>query len=227
MKRITFILFPLLLSHTIIAQQRIGIDVGTRLTNVNLTVSYNKVFKQNFLYSFGLFGGTFGNSYIEYDTLSIYASNVNPSPFDKVSENIHIDSSDYKLLAYDGRARGLGIQLGIGYFLEFGVTHGLRIHVNQRFGCASQKVGGWYRSTDYYSTIRSENNAFHWFAGTTFELYHTVRMSGRNTFYYGVKIPTYYSLDKDQFHPINQKDILYGFEPELALGFTRVVGKCD
>jgi len=59
------------------------------------------------------------------------------------------------------------------------------------------------------------------------ELYHTIRIGGRSTFYYGVRLPYYFSLHIDNFDPQVDKDLFYGLEPELAVGVTWQIGKCD
>lgn len=225
MKKI--ILFFLLLSVQATGQQRIGLDISTRMSNLNLTVHYQRVLKGNLLFSGGLFYGSMGQGHHSGDTQQILAGFPTLSPHENVNQSIQDSVGTASLLEYIQKGRTGGIQFGLGYFHAFGVQHGLRMNTNLRFGYATQLTTGYYWSEESGKVRAKQHYNGHLVSGVTMEAYHTIRTTGRLTFYYGVKVPYYFSLDKSKFNPRHTTDVLYGFEPELSIGMTRVIGKCE
>ena len=210
-----------------ISQQRIGMDVNSRLSDLNFTAHYTRVVKGPFLASAGIFFGSNGNATISNATVFLERGYSVTSPYSPANESLTIDNSEYKLLEYTTRGRSVGVQLGIGYYKEFNTTHGLRLNLNQRFGYATSHFSGRYYSTDLEDLVPKQITFNHVIGATSVELYHTYRYSGKWTLYWGVKIPYYYTLDKNTFNPTSRNDLFSGLEADLSLGVTRVIGKCD
>ena len=218
------------INYTTTAQQRIGIDVSSRLTDIHLTANYQRVVKTNFLLNGGLTVGSMGRKFIFFDNDTTLLKNgyVIQSPYSAVPTTItDTASSNFQLFRYDMNATGFGALLGIGFFKEFSVNHGIRFYLNTKFHFVQSRVHcGYYniQQSNYTYSVFHQN----YFVGSISpELVHTIRLSGRTTFYYGVKVPYYFSLDKGKFRPTTTKELLSGFEADLCIGLTYVIGKCD
>jgi hypothetical protein len=226
-KLIAFLLF-VSIGICAIAQKRIGVDFSTRMLNINTTVHYQSVIKYNFLWSVGIFQGGMGKKYFTGDTMNIINGTTgNYSPYPSVNQPYINAEGSHSLLHYSVSAKATGIQAGFGYFFPFGVKHGLRTNVNFRIGYSSAKVYSSYVLTPSSKRIWRMNETYHFFAGVSTELYHTIRLTGRFTFYYGLKVPYHFTVDKARFNPLKNQDLLNGFDPEVSIGLTRVIGKCD
>lgn len=220
-------LLTFVLGNQAVAQQRIGVDLSSRMQNLLLTVHYQGVIKNRLLYSCGVFFGGTGKSLVLNDTLQLYGGTPIQSPFSSANGVFSDSITSYSILDYSSSSRLVGIQAGLGFFHEFNVTHGVRFNLNGKIGFASSTLGGFYRSTENFTTVYRKSYHNHIVGAVSAEVFHTIRMSGRWTFNYGVKVPYYFSADRARFNPTTQKDQLNGFEPELSIGFTRVIGKCD
>ncbi len=226
MKRFIFLFF-LAFSTSLFSQQRIGIEIGTRFENLNFTVHYQKVYKEKFIWSAGIFVGSYGSTYVEYKTSILYIGNRVDSPYDNVDHDFQDTSGNYHLITYDNTGRSIGVQLGLGYFHVFSVVHGIRFNLNAKIGYSGVETSAWYHSIINYGNVRMIKYNTHLTSCVSPELYHTIRIGGRSTFYYGVRLPYYFSLDKANFNPQVDKDLFYGLEPELASGVTWQIGKCN
>ncbi len=216
-----------LLSWTYVtAQKRIGVDVSTRLDNLTLTVHYQEVLKNRWLYSLGLYYGTNGRVFVLHDPVQLSSTSTIKSPYTNANRMVVDSVNSYTLLDYRSSAKSMGIQFGIGYFYEFGVEHGIRVNLNSKIGYAETELYGIYTAMNSTEVVQTHMN-YHVIGALSLEVFHTIRISGRTTFNYGVKIPYFYTVDKARFNPTRHKDLLYGFEPELSIGLTRVIGKCD
>ena len=209
------------------AQKRVGLDVSTRLTNLNLTLTYNHLLKKNFLFSTGIYSGGSGIFDIKNDTINLTNGKGNYSPYSIANVQLSDSFSTYGLYDYYTRTKSIGIQIGIGYFWELGVIHGIRANLNAKLGYSTNKIRGYYRSTKIRREISRVFYASHVTLASSIELAHTMRIQGRYTFYYGIKAPYFFNVDKKNFNPRTQRVAFYGFEPEFTLGLTRVIGKCD
>jgi len=227
MRKIISICF-LFLSFNMFAQQRIGIDLNTRGLNLNTSIHYQKVFKHNFLYSIGIFGGNFGESGINLTKEQFDAGQRVYSPFDKLNQPfIDTINNSYTLMDYGTKGKGYGLQLGIGYFYEFSIIHGIRFNLNNRIAYMKNTQSTLYYSFTVNNGHTQIDHTNHFVGAISPEIYHTIRLSGKTTFYYGFKFPYFYSIDKGKFNPKYTKDLFNAWEPELSIGLTYVVGKCD
>ncbi|MDG1332459.1 MAG: hypothetical protein P8P74_09020 [Crocinitomicaceae bacterium] len=214
-------------SLTSFSQQRVGVDVSSRLDNLLFTVHYQKVLKNRFLYSAGVQFGGHGSSFISNDTMRLYTGRSIESPYSNANQPIVDPTGSYSLLDYKTTARSVGIQVGLGYFHEFDVRHGLRFNLNSSISFVSSRIGGYYRSINNFTEQYRVHTNNHFAGSVSLEAYHTMRLTGRMTFNYGVKIPYFFTVDRAKFDPTVQKDLVYGFEPLLSIGMTRVIGKCE
>lgn len=222
------LLFMLYLSNTLNAQQRIGLDISTRnLNSLMFTFHYQSVFSGNWLYGIGFFSGSNGRDIIQNNPERLYSGTPIQSPFQNVNRPIQDSVTTYSILDYSLQVRSIGLQIGLGYFFEFGSTHGLRINLNSRLGLAQTRTVGYYRSIETLKETKAPYVNYHWVSSIGLEITHTIRLTGRFTFNYGVKLPYYLILDKRSFNPTDHKDLVYGFEPELSIGITRMIGKCN
>lgn len=223
-----FLLLFLIFSFSSLAQKRIGIDVATKnITNLSFTAHFQKVVKKNYLISYGLFFGNYGKSYSDNDINLIYNNFKIQSPFSTLNEPVTDTSGIYQLLNYNITGKGYGVQFGAGYFHEFNVIHGIRANINMRFGFMGEEIfASYFQVTD--STYKNIRTTRGFLSGAVCpEIYHTIRRTGRITFYYGIKLPYYFTLNRNLFNPQNSNEILFGLEPEFCIGLTRIIGKCD
>ena len=116
-------------------QQRIGFDLATKGTTLSATLTYNKVVKQNLLLSAGIFIGNFGTGYMDLNMSQFKSGQRVYTPIHDFNAN-HVDTAglSHTLFDYASKGSGCGLQIGLGYFHEFGPIHGLRFNLNNRLG---------------------------------------------------------------------------------------------
>lgn len=217
----------LVLSTICSGQQRIGFDINSRLLNLNASFNYHKVFSKHFIFSGGIFFGAFGKSEDINDPQLLVNNYQIKSPFPNANIPLIDSTGTYNLLDYNTSGKGIGLQIGLGYFYEFSVIHGLRFNLYFKNAYVQSKHRGFYKSTINGTGKFHWDKFNHFVSAFSFEMYHTIRLSGKSTFCYGFKLPYYFSLDKRHFNPTTTKDLFSGFEPELSIGLTYVIGKCD
>lgn len=218
----------LLLAFLSYGQQRIGFDFATKGTTLSATATYNKVIKQNFLLSAGMFIGNFGSGFMDL-TVNQFQNGqrlVSPISDFNLHETDEVGNS-YTVFDYASKGSGYGIQMGLGYFHEFKSIHGIRFNLNNRIGWMSSRFTIFYYSEELEKGVHLIKYRSHFIGAISPELSHTMRLTGRITFFYGFKFPFYYSLDKGKFNPSYSSDLFYRLEPELCIGLTYVIGKCD
>jgi hypothetical protein len=216
-----------LLSLNSFGQKRIGVDLNTHLINLNCAIHFQEVIKGPFLYSAGIFFG--GNG---------YGSNYNSN---KAVENGHDigaaypgipstytdTSGTYNLKSYSNLGRGFGVQVGLGVFKEFGRSHGIRFNINNRFGWMKSDMLVYYHMDGVERSKVTRPDIYHPVGAVSLELYHTIRISGRSTFCWGLKAPYFYTLDKGRFNPQRDSELYHKFKLDLSIGITRAIGSCD
>jgi hypothetical protein len=209
-------------------QKRIGMDLSTKGNNLVISAHYNQIIRNNYFYSVGLFGGGFGYSGVDLTRTQFDSGRRLKSPFEQINESESDNSGNtYELFDYGTKGSGLGIQVGFGYFHEFSVVHGIRFNLNNRFGWMTSKLSVSYYNDALKQNINRFERVSHFTGAVSPEVYHTMRWSGRITFFYGLRLPYFYSVNKENFNPQNTKDLFNSWEPEVAAGLTYVIGKCD
>jgi hypothetical protein len=229
MKSILFITITICLATNTFGQKRLGFDVNTRLNNFSYSTHFQQVIKGRWLYSVGVFGGLMGfngGTVISFNSLDVINGMRVKSPF-QASNLAHNDTSgSYNLYSYSYGGKAIGLNVGIGYFFEFGNIHGIRINSNARIGSAKSNFHGVYVA-DVDKKIHRRFEFFHPIMSISLELYHTYRLNGRYTFYYGFKVPYFFNIQKSKFNSINQRDLYSGIEVDFSLGVTYAFGKCN
>lgn len=225
--RISILIFFISISILSFSQKRVGLDFNTQLDNMTVGFNYYHVVKGNWFLSTGVYFGIIGGTKVTNNPDILGSSFQVESPYSNANKPLTIDSIDYQLIDYGVTASGVGLNLGIGYFHEFNVKHGIRGNLNYRTGMVGVRMMGRYHSLATKRDEYSTTNTTHSFHAATLELYHTIRLNGRFTFYYGVKAPYYFNYANDKFDPKTSRDLLDGIEADFSLGFTRVVGKCE
>ncbi len=226
MKIIAFTLV-LLSSPSLFGQTRIGGDLNTQLNTINFTTHYQRVIRGPFLFSAGIGAGLYGHGKNVGDEAQIVEGFGFGNAFKTLPSTYSTQRPSYLLRATEASSAGYCAFIGFGVFKEFANFHGIRFNVNHRFSLIRSKVTAYYRDFEIQETIPTLHEIWHSVGAVNLELYHTIRLSGRNSFYWGMKLPYYYSLDKARFDPKVHQEVLYQLQPELAVGFTRSIGTCD
>lgn len=228
MKRKQFLLLLILLPFSSLTQQRIGLDLSSRLININATINYQRVIQKQFLLSAGFSFGRYGWTQIK-NTHSQFAAGFRYySPFDMVNQPVtNINDTVMYLYEYDTKTKGMYFQIGLGYFHEINIVHGLRFNGHFKLGIMRSNVFAGYWDNSITNGALRSYSIRHLTTAISPELYHTIRLGGRTTLYYGMKVPYYFSLNKSKFNPQYSKDMFNSWEPEISLGLTYVIGRCD
>lgn len=221
---ITMILLSSFLSF---GQQRIGLDINTTGYSLNLTGSYQKVVMKHFIINSGICTGLISQTAQGNDPIEIDNGLTVASPFQDVNTSININDTIYQLMSYRNLGRGISFEAGFGYFHEFSAKHGIKLLINGRLGTSSTETLAYYHSPGINRKKEDLFNNKHFYSAISPEINHTIRLNGRYTFCYGIKLPYYFLIDKKRFDTNNVKDGFYGLEPEFKLGITYVIGKCD
>jgi hypothetical protein len=215
----------LLITSWCFSQQRLGLDISYRQVGLNASVSYHKVFADNWLFSGSLTYGKKGRYIVDYRDDNQNKSDF-ISPWNEVNQLILEENAKYEIKRYTVKNKALSAQIGLGYFHSFNVTHGVRGHVFLQYGQAFNQVTGTYYSDDQAYDIMKETNTIHSIAAVSAEIYHTIQIWRKFTFYYGLKTPYYLKVDKSRFNPVRKENNFFGLEPEISIGLTYLIGDC-
>lgn len=226
MKKAFILITILLTAWSAHSQTRLEMQFSTHFTNVRITGNWHHSIGNGFLLSGGMSSGSSLREWIDNSAEDIQNGLVVQSPFSSLNINLQRDGGQYQLLDYGSKTRFVDLHGGLGFFHEFGVRHGLRTNAYFILSYVSNEIKAYYFSPSNNSGFDETTVFNHFTGGTSLEVYHTIRMSGRTTLCYGVKVPYYFSIDKARFNPHNPKDSFYGFEPEIAVGLTYLIGNC-
>lgn len=207
------------------SQQRVGLDISYRQVGLNTSLSYHKVFAGNWLLSASLTYGQKGRYIIDYrddnqDKTDFF------SPWGEVNQPILKGNSKYHIKRYSVKNKAVTVQVGLGYFHNFDVKHGIRGHLFMQYGQTFNTVTGTYDASDQAYDILKRTTTKHSIAAVSAEVYHTIQVWQKFTFYYGLKAPYYFKVDKTRFNPVRKLDNFFGLEPEISLGVTYLIGDC-
>lgn len=210
------------------SQQRIGIDFNSRLINGNLTIQYHRVIKGPILFSTGICGGSYGVGG-NYSDSAQAVNGFHRNSYPQFPEAFSNTDGNFILRGTGMKGRGIGAFVGIGVFKEFGRLHGFRFNLNHYVLWGQSKVTASYRdyTQEDWGKTALYGSIWHPLGAISIELYHTYRINGRYTFYWGGKFPYFYSMDKARFNPTKDQEIFYKFLPDISIGITRAVGKCN
>jgi hypothetical protein len=223
---IVFLTFVLTFIST--AQNRASFDISYRFNALNLTLGYHKVFASNWLVSgtvnYGRKGIFFSRDLIPKNTSS--EKQHITSSWSSVREVVETDAGVHYLREFITDNRALSAQIGLGYFNNISFTHGFRMHLFANYGYAMTYIKGYYTPIGN-KYPRRDYQVQHGVAALSIEAYHTIRLYQKYTFYYGLKAPYYFLLNKDKYNPTYKQYHFYRFMPELSLGVTYLIGNCE
>ena len=202
------------------AQQRVGVEFFTRLEDFSKAIHYQKVVQSHFLIGAGAF---FQGRYFTYKTLSEDSTH---NPFGFVDSRIEANGTTYHIADYNVRSNfAIGGQIMTGWFHDFSPYQSIRVNLNFRFGYAKSLVRVMYLNENNTYPLITTMVGYHSFQAISPEVYHTLRKTGKWAFYYGVRLPFYFSLFKKSYSPENSFDIYKKPKLELVIGVTRQIGK--
>lgn len=220
MKKLLFITF-ILTALSGFSQQRIGLEIFSHFDDLSLGTHFQKVIKSKFIVGGGLIwiNKRRGEAF-QYETGEALYTAVRsvPASVERYGEKYIVQTSRTT-------SKALMLTLNTGFFHEFGTVHGIRVNLNGRIGIAGNQGTYSYTGTISDSIVPIRYRKNHLVTGVCPEIYHTLRQRQKLTFYYGVRFPVYFSLDKKNFDPVFRKEGFYGLEMELAIGITYFVGK--
>jgi len=220
MSRLLFIVL-LLFPISGFSQQRVGLEIFSHFDDLSLGTHFQKVVRSKFIIGGGFIwinkrrGEVF--QYEPGETLHTAVRSV-PTSFDRYGEKYIVQTSRTV-------SRSLMLTLNTGFFHEFGTVYGIRLNLNGRIGLANNKGTYSYTGTLNDSIVPIRYSKNHLVTGISPEIYHTLRQKQKLTFYYGLRFPVYFSLNKKNFDPVSRKEGFYGLEMEVAVGITYFVGK--
>lgn len=209
-------------------QQRIGLTLNTRLNSLNFTGTYQKVIKGPLLVSIGAGAGSFGHSDNEVTNRYINNNNGFGSSYTVVPNEVQGKIGTCQLVHTKTAGKGMFLSAGFGVFKEFQNYQGIRFNLNNEFTWAHSEISGYYQNPSAFNSVTTRKfQVWHPIGAISLEVYHTMRMTGRYTMFWGIKLPYHYSLDKGRFSPRFSDELFYNFRGELAVGFTKAIGSCD
>jgi hypothetical protein len=203
------------------SQQRVGLELFSHLDDLSLGIHFQKVVKTKFILGGGCIwiNRRLGEFFFDESSPPFTTAIRNiPASFDRNGEK-------YVVQGYRTTSKAMMLTLNTGFFHEFDIVHGIRVNVNARIGLAENTGTYQYLGLVNDTIIPLRYTRKHLVTAISPEIYHTLRQRKKLTFYYGLRFPVYFSLDKRHFDPVYRKDGFYGFEPEIAIGITYFVGK--
>lgn len=214
------LLLSLFCSFGTFAQQRVGVEFFTRLEDFSKAIHFQKVVKSRFLIGTGVF---VQGRYFSYNPLSEDSTH---NPFGFVDSRIEANGITYHIADYRVKSNfAIGGQIMTGWFHEFSPYQGIRVNLNFRFGYAKSLVRVMYLNENNTYPLITTTVGYHSFQAISPEVYHTLRKTSKWTFYYGIRLPIYFSLFKNSYSPQNSFDIYKRPKIEFVIGVTRKVGK--
>jgi hypothetical protein len=226
MKNVLSLITYLFFVQSTFGQSRLEMQFSTHFTNARITGNWHQSLGQGLLFSVGVSSGSSARNWIDHSSEEIQDGLRVQSPYTAMNAPVDRNGNQYNLIDYGTKTRFVDLHGGLGYYHEFGAMHGIRANAYFILNYMSNDVSAYYYSMASDSEFGETKVFNHFNAGAGLEVYHTIRLTGRTTFCYGFKVPYYFTLDKARFNPQNPKDSFYGFEPELSVGITYLIGNC-
>lgn len=220
------LLLPVFLVFGASAQQRIGIDANSNMNSANLSLHYQRVINGPLLFSGGINGGLYGVSE-HYGEEQQIRGGFFSNPFPEMGNSFSDALPDFVYRGNQTKSAGISAFVGLGLFKEFENHHGIRFNLHHYFSAVHSKVLGFYRNFEQELTVFKRYETWHPVGAWSMELYHTIRLTGRNSFYWGLKTAYSYTLDESRYAPTSTNELFQGFQTELSLGITHSIGSCN
>lgn len=222
MGKIAFIVIVTLMATVANAQSRIAVDFNSNLINGFFSAHYCPVFKQHYYAKSGFTFGRFGRGEGFQKVSQVQAGNPLISYYTAMNEPIFPQRA---LHEFSSRIRGVALDIGVGRFFELGPIHTIRIDLQSKVYGINEEVAAIYASVNPGdSSAMITGFSFKRFCLSVGpELFHAIRLSGRFTFFYGLKFPYYLPLKTKGYRPIGQKNATVGLQPNLSIGLSYVI----
>jgi|GEM_PF-1870601 len=220
MKLLTWFVF---LSASFASQgQRVAVDFNTALDNGFVTLVYCHIVKPGWYVKGGFSTGNYGRSEHIEDVSEVQKGAAVVSPY----TSINTANPGMKLFGYNSRRRGSAIELGIGKFFELGPIHTIRFDIQLKGYRITEDIFAGY-VMEAPGTVQRGLRVGYKRSGLSFgpEIFHAIRLTGRLTFYYGVKIPYFLPLRTVGYHPWKIKSPSTGIQPNLAIGLSYAISR--
>ena len=202
------------------SQQRIGVEVSSRLEDLSIGLQFQKVVKRNFLIGAGFLinGRYWGGGVNNIET--------NDFPFSEIEPKIVSEGTEYQIYGYSSSSgKAFSAVFMTGYFHEFSIIHGLRANFNLRCGLVQNDVYMLYEQIgNTNDRLADSKSIWHTYQALSPEIYHTIRWTEKWTIYYGVRLPVFLNFGKD-YHPKFKEDIYKRSLPEVAIGVSFSLNK--
>ncbi len=225
--RLLILILLLLTSLQSFGQGRFGLDISSRFNGANITLNYHHLFANKLILSGGFnFGGN-GQQVFELGDSKIEQGEELNSPFANVNEPFQDTSGIYpSLVKYRTNANSVLFTLGVGLIRELSENNSIRGHLVGRVGTGHSNLFSTYRSANAETRPQISVNSY-LTAALSLEFFYAIRLSDRMALYMGAKVPYYFQVSPSTFTTDKYRDLLFGFEPELSVGFTVYPGRLE
>jgi hypothetical protein len=202
----------LTLSNSVFSQYRWGNELSSQFEGLSYTTHVQRVVRNHFLIGVGLgnISKQSGSDYNDFDSISSFKSTPNEVLFN--GEKAYHSGENTKI-------KGAQFQLMTGYFLETkNKKHGLRMNVNFKFGWMFSTNVVFYKTNDTVPAVSNYRYINFFQPAVSLDLYHTIRITEKNTFYYGFKNAVY--IPSNRYKPTERSEAFRYYVPEIGVGLT-------
>jgi len=199
-------------ANSAFSQYRWGNEVSSQFESISFTTHFQKVFGNHFLLGFGLgnIGKQSGSDYNDFDSKSSFKTTPN---------EILINGEKAFHSGENSKMRGAQFQIMTGYFLETkNKKHGLRINANLKLGWLFSTNVVFYKTNDTVPAVSNYRYTNFFKPAASFDVFHTIRITEKNTFYYGLKNSVY--LPTTAYRPTERNESFHWYIPELCIGIS-------
>ena len=207
----SFILL-ILLSNNLFSQYRWGNELSSEFEGLSFTTHVQKVVRSHFLVGLGIgnLGKQSGSDYNDVDS---------KSSFNTTANEVLINGEKAFHSGENSKMRGAQFQIMTGYFLETkNKKHGLRINANLKFGWLFSTNVVFYKINDSVPSVSYYRNTNFFKSAASLDVFHTIRITEKNTFYYGLKNLFY--LPSSAYRPTERYEAFRFFIPEICVGIS-------
>jgi len=197
--------------------QRVALDFSSALDNMYTSVLYCHIIKPTWYVKAGLSKGNYGRGNFVKNRAEAQAGNPMVSAYASVNDGL----PGLHLQGYDTRVKGVALEFGIGKFIEIGPVHTVRFDLQLKGYRITEEFWAAYVAPAPDTLTRGKTFEFKRNCLSIGpEIFHAIRISGRLTFYYGLKMPFYLPIRSEGYHPRGTKSQSIGVHPNLCLGMS-------
>ncbi|SFT90764.1 hypothetical protein SAMN05216474_3088 [Lishizhenia tianjinensis] len=215
----------ILFLNLLTAQERFEFNLATNGYANTANFRGHKVFKEHFVWSVGVNFSSFGVFSTKFPESQ--AKTFHPT-FKRVEVGLSTEEGEnFWLKEFRHHATGVGLDIGLGYFLNFNSKSGLR-------------VGGFLRGTHVKSEVKAiyynselKNHKFrgfsdyHYLLSPILAVYYTHRVLPRVSLIAGMETLMNFSLNPELYRSMDYRDNILGTRCKAVFGFTLFLGGED